>query len=80
MYFAKFQSGARYNLASSGIADCTLADIGADLGDLALHGPNVDGYGPLLEAIAGRFGVAMESLVMPGGGWPLKSVQLSTRS
>ena len=68
MYFAKFQSGARYNLASSGVADCTLADIGPDIGDLALHGPNADGYGPLIETIAGRFGVATECVVMPGGG------------
>ena len=68
MYFAKFQSGARFNLASSGVADCTLADIGPDIGDLALHGPNADGYGPLIEAIAGRFGVAAECVVMPGGG------------
>ena len=57
MRFAKLDTAARYNLASSGVADCTLADLGASLDDLALHGPNAYGYAPLVERIAGRFGI-----------------------
>jgi aspartate/methionine/tyrosine aminotransferase len=68
MRFAKEDTGARYNLSNSGIADCTLADLEVDWSDLALHGPNAYGYGPLIERIAGRFGVPADCVVAPGGG------------
>jgi aspartate/methionine/tyrosine aminotransferase len=67
MYFAKLKTGARYNLASSGIANCTLADLGLDLASLALHGENAYGYGPLVERIAGRFAVSPACVVTAGG-------------
>ena len=54
MHFAKYGAGARYNLATSGVKDCTLAELGATLDDLALHGPNAGGYGPLIERVALR--------------------------
>jgi aspartate/methionine/tyrosine aminotransferase len=68
MRFAKQDTAARYNLAMSGIADCALSDLGVTLDDLALHGPNAYGYGPLIERIAGRFDVPAECVVTPGGG------------
>ncbi len=68
MNFAKLKSAATYNLASSGVADCVLADIGAAPDDLALHGPSTYGYGPLVSAIAERFQVPQDCVVMPGGG------------
>ena len=68
MHFAKYGAGARYNLATSGVKDCVLADLGATLGDLALHGVNAGGYGPLIERVAVRFGVETSAIVMPGGG------------
>jgi aspartate/methionine/tyrosine aminotransferase len=68
MRFAKEDTGARYNLSNSGVADCTLADLDIGLDDLALHGPNAYGYGPLIERIAGRFGVSTDCVVAPGGG------------
>jgi aspartate/methionine/tyrosine aminotransferase len=68
MNFAKLGTGATYNLASSGVADCTLADIGAAIDDLALHGPSTYGYAPLMSAIASRFQVPEACVVMPGGG------------
>ena len=49
MRFAKLETAARYNLASSGIADCALADFGASHGRSALHGDNACGYSPLVE-------------------------------
>jgi len=68
MRFAKFEGPARYSLATSGVADADLADLAAVLGDLDLHGPNADGYRPLIERVADRFGVDPSSVVMPGGG------------
>lgn len=67
MYFAKLHSGARYNLATSGVADCALADIGAAFEDFELHGPNPYGYPALDEAIAARFGIGREHVVTAAG-------------
>ena len=52
MHFAKFGADARYNLATSGVADCDLADLGLTMDDLALHGVNAGGYAPLMEKVA----------------------------
>jgi aspartate/methionine/tyrosine aminotransferase len=68
MNFAKLNTAATYNLASSGVADCVLADIGASMDDLALHGPSTYGYSPLMTMIADRFQVPETCVVMPGGG------------
>ncbi len=67
MRFAKLDTGARFGLASSGVADCVLADLDVRLEDLALHGPNSYGYGPLRDRIAGRFGVDPDCVVTAGG-------------
>jgi hypothetical protein len=68
MHFAKFGTGAAYNLASSGVANADLADLGLTMDDLALHGVNTSGYRPLMQKVADRFGVGVDSVVMPGGG------------
>jgi hypothetical protein len=68
MHFAKFGADARFRLSSSGVADCTLADLGVTLDDLALHGPNAGGYRLLMERVAARYGVSADCVVMPGGG------------
>ena len=68
MHFAKTQSRARFNLATSGVADCTLDDLKLTFDDLALHGPNPYGYPPLTERVASRFGVDPTCVVMVGGG------------
>ncbi|HEY1750717.1 MAG TPA: pyridoxal phosphate-dependent aminotransferase [Caulobacteraceae bacterium] len=68
MHFAKFGAGARYNLATSGLAGCELADLDLTWDDLALHGVNTSGYRPLMELVAARFGVGVDCVVMPGGG------------
>jgi hypothetical protein len=68
MRFAKRETKARYNLAMSGIADCALSDLEVRPEDLALHGSNAYGYDPLIERIAGRFGVPADCVVTPGGG------------
>jgi hypothetical protein len=68
MHFAKFGADARYRLSSSGVADCALDDLRLTLDDLALHGPNAGGYGPLKQRVAARYGVDEACVVMPGGG------------
>ncbi len=68
MNFAKLGTAARFGLASSGVADCAMSDLGAGIGDLELHGSNSYGYPPLVEAIADRFVVPRDCVVMPGGG------------
>jgi len=67
MHFAKLETGARYTLASSGVADCSLAELGVSMSDLELHGPNAYGYAPLTQAIATRFGVDPACVVTAGG-------------
>jgi aspartate/methionine/tyrosine aminotransferase len=68
MHFAKLATAAPFGLASSGVADCVLQDLGLAMDDLALHGPNAYGYPPLLERIAARFAVDPAHVVMAGGG------------
>jgi hypothetical protein len=68
MNFAKLETGARFNLASSGVADCRLSDLDVGLADLELHGLNEYGYPPLGQRIAERFGVDPACVVIPGGG------------
>jgi aspartate/methionine/tyrosine aminotransferase len=68
MRFAKLETGARYNLATSGVADCQLSDLSFGLDDLALHGPNAYGYGPLIAKIAKRSGAPEACVMTPGGG------------
>jgi aspartate/methionine/tyrosine aminotransferase len=67
MHFAKLQTRARYGLASSGVADCSLSDFDITLDDLALHGDNSYGYAPLSARIAARFGVPQACVVEAGG-------------
>ena len=67
MRFAKLDTTARFGLASSGVADCALADLALTMDDLALHGSNSYGYMPLLDAIASRFGVATDHVVTAAG-------------
>jgi hypothetical protein len=68
MHFAKYGADARFNLATSGVAGCDLADLDLTMDDLALHGVNAGGYRPLIEMVAARFGVDPACVVMPGGG------------
>lgn len=68
MRFAKLNTGARFNLASSGIANCDLADLALSLNDICLHGDNAYGYPKLTERIAARFAVDPGCVVTVGGG------------
>ena len=66
MNWAKTSSQARFNLATSGVADLQLSDLRFSIGDLALTGGGY-GYPPLKEAISKRYNVAPESIVTAAG-------------
>ncbi len=67
MEFSKLNSDATYNLATSGVMNCSIFDLHFRLDDLEVNGPTVYGYAPLLEAIARMKGVAPESVVHAAG-------------
>lgn len=57
MEWAKTRPAARYDLAISNMLACSLDDLPGAREAIALSGRNDNGYGPLLEAIAARYGV-----------------------
>lgn len=64
--WAKRKKG-RWNLSVSGAPPASLDDIGGIPSDLPLSGENGYGYGPLLERIAARHGVAPSRVVVATG-------------
>lgn len=67
MTWAKYHAGARYNLANSGILGCELSELPLTLDDVMLNGPNHEGYAPLKEAIAAKYGVTADHVVTSQG-------------
>jgi hypothetical protein len=67
MTWAKYHAAARYNLANSGILGCDLSDLPLTIDDLALNGPNHEGYAPLKESIAAKYGVTADHVVTAQG-------------
>ncbi len=67
MVWAKRRPAARYDLAGSNLAGCTLEDLPGARELVELNGPNLDGYAPLVEAIAARYGTTPEHVATGGG-------------
>ncbi len=67
MTWAKHHAGAKYNLANSGILGCNVSDLTISMDDVAVNGPNHEGYAPLKEMIAERYNVAPENVVTSQG-------------
>src|SRR5271163_4385328 len=67
MEFAKLRPATKYDLATSGVMNCSIFDLHFRLDDLDVNGPTVYGYAPLLEAIARMKGVKPESVVHAAG-------------
>jgi aspartate/methionine/tyrosine aminotransferase len=69
MHWAKTQSGARFNLASSGVMNRSLSELNPRIEDLEItcDAASLYGYKPLLERIGARYGVPVESIVEAGG-------------
>jgi len=67
MEWAKTRSQARFNLASSGVAELPTAELPFRLKDLELTGPSFYGYPPLQERLARKAGVEPECVVAATG-------------
>lgn len=67
MEFAKLRSGAKYNLATSGVMSFPLAELPVKLEQLEINGPTIYGYRPLQERLAKKSGVAPECVVASQG-------------
>jgi len=65
--WAKLQSAARWNLATSGLPPLSVEDIGGWPEAEGLSGPNSYGYAPLLERIAAHHGVRPTEVVTAAG-------------
>jgi len=67
MHWAKTRSGARFNLATSGLANLKLQELQVSLADLEITGDTGYGYPPLLKSLAERFRVETASVVTAAG-------------
>jgi aspartate/methionine/tyrosine aminotransferase len=67
MEWAKTRAAVEFDLAGSNILACSLDDLPGARDAIDLSGANDDGYRPLVEAIAGRYGVD-PGLVTTAGG------------
>src|SRR5262245_6434890 len=65
--WVKRHVAARYNFANSGILGCDLNDLLITVDDVALNGNNGEGYAPLKEAIAAKYGVRADQVVTEQG-------------
>lgn len=67
MQWAKTRSQARFNLASSGVANYPLSELPVRLEELELTGQSFYGYPPLQELLAAKAGVPVECVVAATG-------------
>lgn len=67
MHWSKTRANARFNLATSGMPNFSLADLPVKLEELEITGSGGYGYPPLLEALAAKSGVPKECVVAAAG-------------
>jgi aspartate/methionine/tyrosine aminotransferase len=67
MLWAKTQTHARFNLASSGVMNYPFAELDVSLADLELSEPGHYGYEPLQQALAAKCNVAPDCIVAATG-------------
>lgn len=67
MHWAKTQASARYNLATSGVPNIALAEFAWSEADLELTGSSPYGYEPLRAAIAEKYNVTCDQVVLATG-------------
>lgn len=67
MTWAKHHPSARYDLTGSNLLHCTLDDLKGGRQSLELFAKNDEGYPPLVEAIAQRYGVGTERVATATG-------------
>jgi aspartate/methionine/tyrosine aminotransferase len=61
--WAKLHSGARFNLAVSGVPDYPLTDLPVRLDDIGIGGTGPYGFQPLMNRLAAKTGVPQECIV-----------------
>ncbi len=71
MDFAKRRSSARFNLAASGIMNCSLRELPVTIDQLELHGADEYGYAPLMSRLAAKNNVAPDNVAYVNGGTSL---------
>lgn len=67
MHWAKTQSQARFNLATSGVGSYPVRELGYGWEQLEINGDSSYGYPPLKQAIAQRYGVDANCVVSAAG-------------
>ena len=67
MEYAKTRAHARFDLGGSNILACTIDDLPGAREAVALSGDNDTGYGPLVEAIAIRYGSSLPRVTTATG-------------
>ena len=67
MQWAKTRPAARFDLANSNVLACSIEDLEGAPDRLTLSGRNDEGYVPLIEAIARRYGVAPANVATAQG-------------
>ena len=67
MEWARSRPAARYDLAGSNLLACDLSDLPGAREAVDLAGESANGYPPLLEAIAARYGVGPDSVSLANG-------------
>ncbi len=67
MYWAKTQSRAKYNLATSGVGGFPLRELPVTMDQLEINGNSTYGYRPLQDAIAAKYEVDAECVVAAAG-------------
>lgn len=67
MEWAKHRSAPAIDLAGSNLLACTLEELPGARDAVDLSGESPDGYPPLLEAIAARYGLGSERVATAGG-------------
>jgi len=67
MHWAKTRSRARFNLATSGLANLKLEELRVSLDDLEITGQDGYGYPPLVQSLADRYQVNADCVVTAAG-------------
>jgi aspartate/methionine/tyrosine aminotransferase len=78
MQWAKTQSRARFNLATSGVGAFPLREMPFDFSTLEINGDNTYGYAPLKNAIARKHGVEPDCIFTTEGTSMANYVALAT--
>ena len=78
MLWAKTQSRAKFNLATSGVGPFPIADLPVTIDQLEINGDSAYGYAPLQRAIAEKCGVDPDCVVAAAGASMANHLAMAT--